>query len=192
MILPRPRAYIDWTVPLDEFGNEIGVCQDTATYHKYIEWLADYLYHTEIPVPENQRKDLAEFEAKEEIASAVLWLSDDLGFSLWETEMIESCCFKGLSYEEYHQIEITLWNEMPENEREVYEDPKEEFFTSEADYKRICQEAIEAKRIPSHIQHADIAYRPIFAKLLKKVASKGERIKHLNYFYHNYNECASK
>jgi hypothetical protein len=192
MNLPRPRAYIDWTVPLDEFGNEIGVCHDTATYHKYIEWLADYLYHSEIPVPENQLQDLAEFEAKEGIASAVFWLSEYLGYSIWQTEMIERCFLDGMSHEELHQSEEEQWNEMPDNEREAFEDTGEEFFTPEAEYKRIGQEAIEANKVPSHIQQADIAYRPIFAKLLKKVASKEERIKHLNYFYHNYNECASK
>ncbi|SMP39737.1 hypothetical protein SAMN06295888_101316 [Desulfonatronum zhilinae] len=192
MILPRPRAFIDWTVPFDELGNEIGMCHDTETYQRYIKWLADYLYRTEIPVPENQLQDLAKFEAKEGIASAVFWLSDDLGYSIWETELIESCCSDGLSYEEYHQVEVNLWNEMPENEREVCEDPEEEFFTSEADYKRICQEAIDAKKVPPHIRHADIPYRPILAKLLKIVASKDERVAHLDYFYHNYNECASK
>ncbi len=168
------------------------MCHDPATYQRYIEWLADYLYRTEIPVPDNQLQDLAEFESKKGIASAVFWLSDDLGLSLWETELIERCCSDGLSYEEYHQVEVKLWNDMPDNEREVYEDPEEEFFTSESDYGRIGQEAIEAKRVPHHIQHADIAYRPIFAKLLKKVESKEERIAHLDYFYLNLSECTAK
>ena len=58
MILPRPRAYVDWMVPVDKNGNEIGVCEDDVTFDFYIGWLADYLYEKDIPIPECQQKDL--------------------------------------------------------------------------------------------------------------------------------------
>lgn len=192
MNLPRPRAYVDWAVPLGDHGNEIGVCHDTATYRRYLEWLADYLFRTEIPVPDNQLNVLAEFESKDGIKSAVVCLSCDWGLSIWYAEEIENCFLEGLSYAEFHQKEISMWNDLPNNLRELYENSEDEFYTSEADYKRIGREAVEAKKVPPHIQHADIAYRPIFAKLLKKVESKKERIAHLDYFYRNFNECASK
>lgn len=51
-ILARPRAYIDWAVPKDADGNDIGVCTEEASFHGYLEWLADYLFKANIPVPE--------------------------------------------------------------------------------------------------------------------------------------------
>ena len=192
MILPRPRAYIDWIVPLDDQGNEIGVCHDAETYQRYIDWLADYLFFTAIPIPENQVSLVAEFEAKDGIRSAVFWLSDDWGMSIWYTEGIENAFFEGVSYEDFHQQEMSVWNNLPADERELYENPADEFYASKDEYNRIGHEAIEAKKIPAHIQHADIAYRAILAALLKKVEDKKERIAHLDYFYRNFNECASK
>lgn len=116
MILPRPRAYVDWTVPVDKNGNEVGVCNDDATFNFYISWLADYLY----------------------------------------------------------------------------DDPEHDCFTSPAEFKRICQEKKESLKVPSHIQHADIPYRALFAKLIKSVHDTQERINHLIRFYENFDECASK
>ena len=192
MILPRPRAYVDWTVPSDKQGNEIGVCHDRETYQKYIDWLADYLFSTIIPIPENQINLVKEFEAKDGISSAVFWLSEDWGMSIWDTKGIENAFLEGVSYEDFHQQEVNMWIDLSDAEQEVYEDPADEFFTSEAEYCRIGREAIEANRVPAHIQHADIAYRPILAALLKKVEDKKERIAYLDYFYRNFNECASK
>lgn len=192
MILPLPRAYIDWTVPVDDLGNEIGVCSDTATYQRYLAWLADYLFCTEIPVPQNQQDILDEFESKNGIDSAVFWLSEYLGHSIWDTEFIERSFLEGLPYNEYHKNEVSMWEELSDEERELYDPPEEDFYTSEADYNRIGHEAINAAKVPSHIRHADIGYRPILAALLKKVEDKKERIAHLDYFYRNFNECASK
>ncbi len=192
MILPRPRAYIDWVVPKDKNGNDIGVCKDTDTYNFYLDWLADYLYFTDIPVPENQLETLLEFENANGIASAVFLTSDDWGLSILDTESAEDAFIDGISFADIHQHELEWWNGLDEEEQSIYEDPEEEFFMSELEYNRIGKEKIESLKVPPHICHADIPYRPIFAKLLKKVHNKKERIKHLNYFYFNFDECASK
>ena len=192
MIFPRPRAYVNCDVPKDKNGHDIGVCTDTDTFNYYIEWLADYLFYTDIPVPDHQLSTLKAFGQDEGIGSAVFWTSDDLGFSIWDTEGIEDSFIDGISYKEFHNNELKVWKELDKDEQEIYENPSEDFFTSEAEYNRIGKEKIESQKVPSHIQHADIPYRAIFAKLLKSVTEKEERIKHLNYFYYNYNECASK
>lgn len=192
MILPRPRSYIDWEVPKDKNGHDIGVCSDTETFNYYIGWLADYLFYTDIPLPENQLTTLKVFERDKGIESAVFWTSDDLGYSLWDVEGIEDSFVDGVSYKEFHDHELKMWNELDEDEKEMYENPSEEFFISEEEYNRIGKEKIESQKVPKHIQHADIPYRSIFAKLIKSVPEKEERIKHLEYFYYNFNECASK
>jgi hypothetical protein len=192
MMLPRPRAYVDWAVPLDDQGREIGVCGDAATYRRYIEWLADYLFLTEIPIPENQQALVAEFEARDGIASAVFWLSDDLGMTIWDAEWVEEAFLDGLTREEIRECELVGWNLLSDEERQIWGDPEADFFISEADYQRIGSEALEARKVPARIRHADIPYRPVLAKLLKAVSSREDRIAHLNYFYQNLNDCLSK
>lgn len=192
MILPRPRAYVDWTVPRDERGNEIGDCDDPETYRRYLEWLADYLYCADIPIPENQQSLLAEFEAEGGIHGAVFWTSEDWGISIWDLDIVQEEILAGTTYEQFHAHQVKVLNEMPEEDRQIDGEPEEEFFISEADYNRIGLEMLEEKRVPRHINHADVAYRAIFAKLLKSVESREERIAHLDYFYRNFNDCASK
>ncbi len=192
MMLPRPRGYVDWVVPQDEAGNDIGICSDTETFNFYINWLADYLFYTDIPVPDNQLETLEDFRKDNGIRCAVFWTSDDWGFSAWDTELIEESFINGTTYKELRELELEHWNELSQSDQEIFEDPEAECFTSEIEYKRIGEEKIESMKVPEHIQHADIPYRAIFAKLLKPVTEKEERIKHLKYFYYNFNECATK
>lgn len=192
MTLPRPRAYVDWTVPVDENGMEIGGYRDEATHQKYIAWLADYLYYTDIPVPACQLETLAEFEAGGGISSAVLHLSDDWGYAVWELEKIDQYISQGLSWTDLHREELRTWESFTDEIREEYGDPDIHFFISEADFERIGREIIEELNVPGHIWHVDIPYRPILARLLKKVESKDERIKYLDRYNYNFNECASK
>lgn len=192
MILPEPRAYIDWTVPQDDEGDPIGMCRDPETFNRYINWLADYLFTADIPVPANQREFLSKCEAQDGISSAVFWASDNWGSSIWEVEGIENSILEGKSYKDFHANELDAWNSMSEDDHADYENPDEEFFISEAEYNRIGNEALEARKVPDPIKHADIGYRAVFAALLKKVEDKSERVAHLKYFYDNFNECASK
>jgi hypothetical protein len=126
------------------------------------------------------------------ISYAVLDLSDCLGYSIWHTSALE-CFYKGgAKYEEVHKDDLELWNNLSDDERKVMTDGGATFFVSEEEYERIGKEKIDSEKVPSHIRHTDIPYRAILAKLLKAVPDKKERIERLDYFYFNYNECASK
>ena len=192
MLLPPPRAYVDWTVPLDDQGREIGRCNDVATYRRYIEWLADYLYFTDIPIPDSQQALVAQFEAQNGINSAVFWLSEDLGTTIWDAERVGEAFLDGLTHGQFHEREIEVWNLLSDEERQMWGDAEVDFFISEADYQRVGREALETRKVPAHIRHADIPCRPVFAKFLKAVSSREDRIAHLDYFYQNLNDCLSK
>ncbi len=179
-------------MPKDDHGQDIGVCRSRETYDRYLNWLADHLFHTEISVPNNQLETLAHFEANGGIASAAFWLSNNLGLSIWDTEMIEAWFVDGKSYEQFHLQKVEMWEDLTDDERELFGNPDEEYFTSKVDYSRIGQEKLESLRVPAHILHADIPYRPILAKLLKRVEDRNERIAHLDGFYRNFNEGAAK
>jgi hypothetical protein len=189
MDLPRPRAYIDWRVPVDAFGNDIGICSDDASYRHYLIWLAEYLYVTELPVPASQRELLAEYRVKG-VEHAIFDLSEELGCSMWYTDAIEHMFSEGKVFAGLHASEIEVWNELPEEDKEEWD--KEEFFTSESDYERIGQEFREAQKVPARIRHADIPYRPILAALFKDIADAKKRYELLDRYYRNFNETASK
>ncbi len=185
----RPRAYVDWTVPTDSEGRDIGVCEDAASAAAYLEWLADYLYATPIPVPKSQQALLANYQ-KQGVNHAVIDLSDVLGYSILSTDVIEEQSASGIPFAEVHAEERQVWNEHSEEDKAGCSE--EEFFTSESDYLRLGREFLEAQKVPGHIQHADIPYRPILAALFKDVPELNERFRLLSLFYNNFDECASR
>ena len=189
MILPRPRAYIDWTVPLDDQGREMGTASGKEQYRCYLGWLADHLYNTDIPVPENQRVLLEEYQ-KRGADYAVIDLSDMLGYSIWDTDLIEYKVEEDQPFDDLHQLELDYWNDLSDDEKKEWEG--EEFFTLEDEFLRIREEYMESKQVPSHIRHADIPYRPILASLFKSIRDFEERCRLLDLFYRNYHDCASK
>lgn len=186
MMLPRNRAYIDWKVPSDDEGNELGICTNRDSYQRYLDWLAVYLFETEISVPINQQGLLEEYTVSG-ADHAVIDLSDCLGYSLYEIESIE----EGLmSYQERHQVELDFWNELTDDERA--EQDEDDFFTSQEGCLRLRQEYLEGQCVPSHIRHADIPYRPVLAALFKAIPDHSRQYALLDRFYCNLNECASK
>lgn len=189
MILPRPRAYVDWAVPVDDQGEDIGVATSEDVYRFYLEWLAEYLHKTEIPVPPNQQALLEEYKAHH-VSHAIIDLSDMLGYSIWATDGIENMSADSQSFDDLHQMELECWNDFSEEEKEDWTD--EEFFTSKQEFLRIQQEHTESQRVPSHIRHADIPYRPVLAFFFKDISDPLERYKLLDMFYKNFNECADK
>lgn len=189
MMLPPPRAYIDWTVPKDGAGEDIGVCTKDVEYKRYLEWLADYLFTTNIPVPPSQLQLVAAYRAKG-ADHAVLDLSDLLGYSIWDTEFIQEMAASGHTFSDYHAAERAAWDELTAEEKEDL--TEEDYFTSESDYIRLGQEFQEAQKVPPHIQHADIPYRAVLAALFKNLPDPKKRYELLDYFYSNFDECASK
>lgn len=189
-MLPRPKAYVDWTVPIDEDGNEIGLCRDDdIRFHQYLEWLTNYLYQVNIPVPETQLA-LLELYREKGVDHAIIDLSNRLGYSIWEMDFLENDISQGISFSELHEMSLEAWNNLSDEEKEY--STEEEFFTSEEDFERIKQELIDSEKVPSNIHHADIPYRPILAALFKNIPDFAERYQHLKLFYSNYNDCASK
>jgi hypothetical protein len=188
MILPRPRAYTDWTVPKDDSGNDIGLCTEDILYRRYLEWLADYLFTTDIPVPASQAELVAAYMDKG-AELAVFDLSDLLGYSFWDTRSIQEMSAAGHPFSEHHIAERKVWDELTTDEKEGLTEA--DFYISEKDYIRLGQEFCEAQKVPSHIQHADIPYRPVLAALFKTVSDPKKRYELLHYYYRNFNECAS-
>lgn len=189
-MLPRPRAYVDWTVPVDDAGKEIGECCDEASYRFYLEWLADYLHRVDIPVPESQAALLACYRSRGGAGHAVFDLSECLGCDIGASEDISVASGNGEPFPEYHARELKFLSEFYGAGQE---EEMADLITTESDYLRLGAEFRECQeKVPAHITHADIPYRAILAALFKDVPDFQERHRHLDYFYSNFNDLASK
>jgi len=148
-----------------------------------------YLYTKEIPIPESQKALLAEYRTKG-VDHAVLDLSDLFGWSIMETEITECESAEGGSFADYQQKGLDLWNELSEEDRQYCSE--EDFFTSAEDYARLGREFLESQNVPEHIHYADIPYRAVLAALFKDIPDATRRYELLDFFYRNFDECASK
>jgi hypothetical protein len=107
-----------------------------------------------------------------------------------ETELTECESAEGGSFADHHQGELDLWNELSEEDRQVWDE--KDFFTSPEDYARLGREFLESQNVPQHIHYADIPYRAVLAALFKDIPDATRRYELLNLFYRNFDECASK
>ena len=188
MILSRNRSYIDTTCPRDDMGREIGAAHGDE-FERYIDWLAEYLFRTEIPVPENQKQLLQEYQEKG-ADHAVFDLSECLGYS---EEPWDYDCYT--SYDDYRMHMLEAFGTLSQEEQREYlygENVEGTYYMSGIDYARCKSEFDEAKKVPEHISHADIPYRPVLAALFKCIPEHDKRKELLEYFYSNLNENLSK
>ena len=190
MLPPPPRAWVDWAVPTDPRGREVGSANSLASCHFYLSWLADYLVETEIEVPECQREMLENYRRTGGARWAAHDLGSTMGFLVYDIENLERLSAQGVPWETVHAMELRLYERFSAGDRENLS--REEFCVSREDYERIGREAKESKKVPSHIQHADIPFRSVFAALLKEVPDHEARYRYLDGFYSSFRESASK
>lgn len=190
MLEPPPRAWVNWTVPTDEEGKEVGVANTPASYEFYLRWLADYLYATNIKVPDCQLEMVRKYSSEGGARSAVFDLGDTTGILLYDIEGYETRNLEGVPWETVHEEELEFYGEYSEDEREAM--TEEDFCVSREDYERIGREAKESQQVPSHIRHADIPFRAVFASLFKAVHDPEERFRLLKQFYYSIDKSASK
>lgn len=186
-----PRCWIDWKLPQDDAGEQIGsAVSGTENYDRYLHWLADYLYETPFPVPERQREFVEQYRRSGGAESAAFDIASSLGYGLLPLEVIESDIDAGISWKEFHEYEEDYWWGLTPEEREL--SPREEIVMSLEEFERLCEEVEEKKSVPDHVGHADVPFRAIFASLFKDIEDHDERYRILNGFYREFNECASK
>ena len=189
-LLPPPRAWVDWTVPKDAEGNDLGVVTDAPSFDLYLHWLADHLFEAQIPVPESQEALLKIYRDSGGAEHATFDLSERIGYTTTELEGIERDFAEGMSWEDFHAHERSCWNDFAKEEQELQ--TEEEFFIWREEYERIGREGLESRIVPSHIRHADIPWRPVLAALFREVPDHDRRYRLLRGFYLNIGETASK
>ncbi len=178
-VLPYPRAYVDWTIPVRPDGTPLSSVRTEEDYKRYVDWLADYLHDTEILIPEEQKG----------VSASLFDLSENLSCDFLNVEEIEDFARDGKSFSEWHEHEQAWMNEMDPDWLDVwFEEETEPGFLPESEYARIAREVHEASRIPPEITHADIPYRALMAKIMKTMPDKADRVRKLDFFFSNLQE----
>ncbi len=173
---PYPRAYIDWEIPLRQDGSRLECAESKEDYEFYVNWLADYLFYKDITIPESQRQicqkgvlDIAE-------EYSITTILDD----------IELAVLNGDGFEGFHKQELERWEEEDADIKEEYidEDGINTYFTTEEQFARVAEEFNERReKVPASIKHADIPYRPILARHLKRFPKHKDRVKVLDGYF---------
>lgn len=76
--------------------------------------------------------------------------------------------------------------------KDDYEDPDEKYLTDRETFEHLREEGLKPRKVPPHIKHVDVPFRPIFAALMKDVPDKEERVKAPYYFYISFADNLSK
>ena len=185
IVLPYPRAYIDWTVPNRQDGTAIVPPLDDNDYGVYLNWLADYLYENDFPVPESQR----------DVQATLFDLSENLSIDWLNLEFLERHIKEGGTFSEWHQSEVDRFESLDETEKELWLESSESGcpeYLSEKDFNRIANEVKQKSRVPSEIQYLDIPYRALISRILKKIPEHSERVAELDRYFSNATENYSK
>lgn len=188
---PPPRAYVDWEVPLQPDGTPMLGTRDAEDYNRYIEWLADYLYEQDIPMPTSQ-ENLDGFPCfvPDEFAPDAFWdLERMIGEGIDYPTYFRACT------EDWEKYFKELREEFGEDSEEAEESGNKKYYfdvhvATEEQFNRVARELEERKAqgIPETLVHADIPYRAVFARTLKRMASHEDRVGALRRFYHKLNK----
>ena len=186
---PPPRAYVDWEVPVRADGTPMLETRTAEDYNRYIEWLADYLYEKDIPVPECQQA----------LDGFPCFVPDEFAPDAFEE--MERLIDEGVGYDAYFKACTVDWKKYfqelrddfgPDSEEAKESDNKAWYFdvcvATEEQFNRVARELEErrTKGVPA-VAHADIPYRAVFARTLKRMPSHEERVGALHRFYNNLN-----
>ncbi len=188
---PPPRAYVDWKVPLSSDGTPMLKIGNAEGYNRYIEWLADYLYEQDIPVPACQ----------ENLYGFPCFVPDEFAPDAFDN--LERMIGEGIDYPTYFKTCTEDWEVYfkdlrddfgPDSEKAEESGNKKYYFdvcvATEEQFNRVVRELEEreAKGVPETVAHADIPYRAVFARTLKGMALHEERVRALHRFYDSLNK----
>ena len=181
---PYPRAYVDCEVPIRADGTRLTQSQSTEEVEFYINWLADYLYTKEIHVPDCQK----------DVTADILSLAEEMTITP-VLDDIEYYVESGEGFAGLHEMELNAWDSEDEDLKKEYNDEEgnNAFFTTEEQYNRVAAEIEERKKnLPDEVHHADIPYRALIARHLKKMPRHEDRVTSLKGYFARIEENLRK
>ncbi len=181
-----PRAWTDLVMPALPPGAD--------WFDFYTEWLADYLFATNIAVHPRQASYVEQMK-KGKLEDCIFWISDAYGYATFALEMLQQDFANGTDWETNNAQQISVWQSMVEEgaqEVESFEDwamTKTAWDRCHAEW--LDFEDLSAKNGPPP-DHADIAYRALLAVAAKSIPDRQKRIDAIRLYFRNFADNASK
>ena len=172
---PYPQAYVDCELPVRPDGTRLERPRSSEESDYYINWLADYLYTTDIPIPDSQK----------DITADILSLAEEMTITP-VLDDIEYYVELGEGFAGLHKMELDAWDVEDEDLKKEYidEEGNNHFFTTEAQYNRVAAEIEKRKKnLPEGVHYADIPYRALIARQLKKIPRHEDRVAALERYF---------
>lgn len=155
----------------------------------YCEWLADYLYRTEIPIHPRQR---AWFELTNEKhpGSMIFWISEGYSTHFHEIQSIEASHKDGETWETFQARQLLIWEEWFEGNEE--ENHYEAWRIEEHIWSRVGDELKEQHDLGEYPTHHDIPFRGMMSEALKDISDRDQRTSQIRRFFLNIQENLEK
>jgi hypothetical protein len=186
-----PRAWTDLAEPV----NPPDEASDTF-FDFYTEWLADYLFETDIPIHERQ-KDYADYINKADPEHCIFSISDTDGSAFDELDDLQGFYEykESEDWPSYQAMHRQIWDEHVDEETKQ-DEPFEEWSVTQETWKRCREEWLEKKQLILQKgelpNRADLPYRALLAVALKRMPDREKRIAAIRNFFWNRADNMSK
>lgn len=182
-----PRHFGDLSIPVRADGTGIERTASGDDYWIYVRWLADHLCTSDVALHPRQVAWALDSDLREP-SDGIFRISEWSSSELWDLESLEESFALGKSWESFTEERRRQWEEVWASSGEVDEHPIDEYLVSREVWNRILEEWKERPRF----NHADIPYRALLARLLKRIPDPEERVRVLHFFFQNYTDNLSK
>jgi hypothetical protein len=185
-----PRHFADATGPLiGDAGpfNWVGIAE--SDYNSYLRWLVNHLQTASLPLHPRQLAyaAIADGQTPE---TAVFWLANNFGCAHMELDDLNHHLDKGGTWAEWEQEDHQAWLEQPDDIRA--EQPFEEYSIGQERFDQLREEWEAEQRLAPGTRCADIPYRALLARILRRVPEGKPRLDLLHDFFRIFSENAAK
>lgn len=174
-----PRCFIDAALPEP---------QTEQNFNSYVAWLAEHLFHTDLPVPPRHAWVLEKMDKAVSPEAAIGSLGMGAGYFDEGSSSLCSAIHRGLSYRECMAEKLADWQEYDDFDPATLHS----YMVNPDLYARLEAEEAERRNLGVTSDNADIPYRPFLAHALKKITDPEGRGKAIRGFFAYYNDAASQ
>jgi hypothetical protein len=174
-----PRCFVDAALPEPE---------TEQNFSAYVAWLAEYLFHTDLPVPSQHAWVLATLDDAVSPHAAIGSLGMGAGYFDEGSASLCSAIRAGLTYRDYMAKQMADWQEYDESDPTTLYS----YMVNPDRYARLETEEAERRNLGVTSDNADIPYRPFLAHALKQIPEQEARLRAMRGFFAEYNDAATQ
>ena len=181
-----PRYFCDFALPpvADQHSS-------ADSYQVYLQWLADHLYGSNLPLSPEQQRWLRQQDPSPR--QVVANCASDYGFEGDELHFVEGHFVKGESYVSWQSRMPAEWKKFYPDPLDQEENPFDEWpHLTEEVYERVHSEWEQEQETGQEWDNADIPFRSLLSWALRQIPEQEARVQELDFYFKYYREESSK